>query len=202
MLCIYPALFGARIFNDDDVQPRLGRMRAKGSKQGRKFLSRVVAAANLAHGDAAGPGRRSRFDGSRIGRGSGAGRVLASRDRYAAFRARRVIVKSRIVKLVGKGFAAALAHMRYAERDGTTRDGGRGQLYGADTDKVDGKAWLDQVQGDRHQFRFIVSPEDGAEYDDLKDLTRRLLVRMEADLGTKLDWVRGATDQLSPAPCR
>jgi len=177
------------MFNDDDFEPRLGRMRAKGSKQGRKFLSKVLAAANLARGGAAGHGRRSRFDGSRIGRGSGVGRVLGSRDHYAAFRARRVIIKSRIVKLAGKGLAAARAHMRYVERDGTTRDGGRGQLYGADADKVEGKAWLDQAQGDRHQFRFIVSPEDGAEYDDLKDLTRRLMARMEEDLGTKLDWV-------------
>jgi len=40
----------------------------------------------------------------------------------------------------------------------------------------------------RHQFRFIVSAEDGAEYDDLKPLTRRLMARMEEDLGTKLDW--------------
>ena len=177
------------MFNDDDFEPRLGRMRAKGSKRGRKFLSKVLAAANLARGGAAGHGRRSRFDGSRIGRGSGVGRVLGSRDRYAAFRARHVIIKSRIVKLAGKGFAAARAHMRYVERDGTTRDGGRGQLYGAEADKVDGKAWLDQAHGDRHQFRFIVSPEDGAEYNDLKDLTRRLMARMEEDLGTKLDWV-------------
>ncbi|WP_414899732.1 relaxase/mobilization nuclease RlxS [Sphingomonas flavalba] len=177
------------MFSDDDFEPRLGRMRAKGNKQGRKFLSKVLAAANLARGGTAASGRRSRFDGSRIGRGSGVGRVLGSRDRYAAFRTRRVIIKSRIVKLAGKGFAAARAHMRYIERDGTTRDGGRGQLYGADADKIDGKAWLDQAQGDRHQFRFIVSPEDGAGYDDLKELTRRLMARMEEDLGTKLGWV-------------
>lgn len=177
------------MFNDDDFEPRLGRMRAKGSKKRRKFLSRVLAAANLARGGSAAPDRRSRFDGSRIGRGSGVGRLLGSRDRYAAFRARRVIIKSRIVKLAGKGFAAARAHMRYIERDGTTRDGGRGQLYGPDADKVDGKAFLDQARDDRHQFRFIVSPEDGAEYEDLKPLTRRLMTRMEEDLGTKLDWV-------------
>jgi type IV secretory pathway VirD2 relaxase len=177
------------MFSEDDFEPRLGRIRAKGGKQGRKFLSKVLAAANLARGGAGSQGRRVRFDGSRIGRGSGVGRVLGSRDRYAAFRARRVIIKSRIVRLAGKEFAAARAHMRYVERDGTTRDGGRGQLYGAEADKVDGKAWLDRAEGDRHQFRFIVSPEDGAEYDDLKDLTRRLMARMEEDLGTKLDWV-------------
>src|SRR5256885_10413719 len=36
---------------------------------------------------------------------------------------------------------------------------------------------------------FIVSPEDGAELDDLRTYTRHLMNRMEADLGTRLDWV-------------
>lgn len=39
------------------------------------------------------------------------------------------------------------------------------------------------------QFRFIVSAEDGAEYDDLKPLIRRFMQRMEQDLGISLDWV-------------
>jgi type IV secretory pathway VirD2 relaxase len=175
--------------DDDDFEPHLGRIRARGKPRGRKFLHRVLAAANLARGGTAVPGRPRRFDGSRIGRGAGVGRVLAMRDQFAAFRKRRVIVKSRIVKLAGKGLAAARAHLRYVERDGTSRTGERGQLYGADADKVDRNAWLDTADGDRHQFRFIVSAEDGIEYDDLKPLTRRLMTRMEEDLGTKLDWV-------------
>src|SRR3546814_8743641 len=68
-------------------------------------------------------------------------------------------------------------------------EGGRGQLYGADSDTVDRAEWLERAKDDRHQFRFIVSPEDGADYEDLKPLTRRLMTRMEEDLGTKLDWV-------------
>jgi type IV secretory pathway VirD2 relaxase len=175
--------------NEDDFEPRLGRMRARGRANGKKFLHRILAAANLARAGSARTSRNVRFDGSRIGRGSGAGRVLASRDVYAAFRRRRVIIKSRIVKLAGKGRAAAHAHLRYVERDGTTREGGRGQLYGPGADAVDGKAFLERADGDRHQFRFIVSAEDGADYDDLKSLTRRLLERMEEDLGTKMDWV-------------
>ena len=174
---------------DDDFEPRLGRIGNNGRGQGKKYLHRVLAAANLARAGGGTTGRRARFDGSRIGRGSGVGRVLASRDVYAAFRQRRVIVKSRIVKLAGKGAAAAGAHLRYIERDGTTREGGRGQLYSRDADKVDRKAFLERGEGDRHQFRFIVSPEDGIEYDDLKPLTRQLMERMEEDLGTKLDWV-------------
>ena len=175
---------------DDDFEPRLGRMRSRGKgKQARKFLSRVLAAANLARGGAAGRSRKSGFTGSRIGRGAGVGRVLSARDRYAAFRQRRVIVKIRPVTLGGKGFDGAKAHLRYVQRDGTIRDGGRGQLYGPEADKVDRDEWLEKARGDRHQFRIIVSPEDGLEYEDLKPLTRRLMARMEEDIGTKLDWV-------------
>ena len=176
------------MFDDDDFKPKLGKIRSRGSKGGRKFLHRVLAASNLARGGAGGT-RKSRFTGSRIGRGAGVGRVLANRDRYAAFRQRRVIIKSRIVKLARKGLDGARAHLRYIQRDGVTREGEPGELYGAEQDRVDGKAFLERSMGDRHQFRFIVSAEDGSEYDDLKPLTRRLMARMQEDLGTKLDWV-------------
>lgn len=182
------------MFDDDDFKLKPGKIRSRGSKVGRKFLHQVLAASNLARGGAGGT-RKSRFTGSRIGRGAGVGRVLANRDRYAAFRQRRVIIKSRIVKLAGKGMAKGMenarAHLRYIQRDGVTREGGaeRGELYGAEQDRADGKAFLERSEGDRHQFRFIVSAEDGAEYDNLKPLTRRLMARMEEDLGTKLDWV-------------
>jgi len=178
--------------NDDDFEPRLGKIRSGGAKQGRKFLHRVLAASILARGGSGGRAsspRKSCFDGSRIGRGAGVGRVLSARDQYAAFRQRRVIVKSRIVKLAGKGLQAARAHLRYIQRDGVTRDGAPGQLYGSGQDRVDGKDFLERADGDRHQFRFIVSAEDGAQYEDLKPLVRRLMTQMEEDLDTKLDWV-------------
>jgi type IV secretory pathway VirD2 relaxase len=116
--------------------------------------------------------------------------VLGSRDAHAAFRQRRVIIKSRIVRLSGaKGMDGARAHLRYIQRDGVTREGEPGQLYAAEHEQVDGKAFLDRTGGDRHQFRFILSAEDGASYEDLKPLTRRLIVQMERDLDTRLDWV-------------
>lgn len=170
--------------DDDDFKPKLGKIRSRGSKSGRKFLHQVLAASNLARGGVG----KSNFSGSRIGRGAGVGRVLASRDRHAAFRQRRVIIKSRIVRLAGKGMNGARAHLRYIQRDGVTREGEPGQLYNALENEADGKAFLDRAEDDRHQFRFIVAPEDGADYEDLKPLTRRLMARMEEDLGTKLDW--------------
>ncbi|PXW64619.1 type IV secretory pathway VirD2 relaxase [Chelatococcus asaccharovorans] len=76
-----------------------------------------------------------------------------------------------------------------AQRDGTSRDGERGQLYSAAEDRADGNAFLERGKEDRHQFRFIVSPEDGEDLSDLTAHTRDLISRIETDLGTKLDWV-------------
>jgi type IV secretory pathway VirD2 relaxase len=173
--------------HDDDFEPKLGKLRSLGGRSGRKYLHRVLRAAALAGGRP--KGERGRFHGSQIGRGASVGRLLSSRDRHAALRGRRVVVKYRSVKLAGNGLKAARAHMRYIQRDGVTREGEPGQLYSTDRDQADGKAFVERADGDRHQFRFIVSAEDGSEYDDLKPLTRRLMTQMEEDLGTKLDWV-------------
>ena len=149
-------------------------------------VGKSLARARRMGGKAGGSARR--FTGARLGRGSGVGRLLGQPGRTAGA-ARRVVVKSRIVKL-GKGMAAA-AHLRYLQRDGTTRDGERGSLYGAEPggDRVDGKSFLERSAGDRHQFRFIVAPEDGSQYGELKPVVQRLMEQAEKDLGAKLDWV-------------
>lgn len=170
---------------EDDFELWLGRI-----GKDKALGARLRVAANRAGRQlrAAG-GKPNKFTGARIGRGAGVGRVLSSRDRSAGLRARRIIVKTRIVKLAGKGLDGARSHLRYLQRDGTTREGERGELYGREREGVDGKAFLDRGSEDRHQFRFIVAPEDGAEYEDLKPLVRRLMADAERDLGTKLDWV-------------
>ena len=173
--------------DEEDFEPRLGRMRAPASPRGRKYLHQVIAAVAVAGGSRR--WSRSAFTGSRIGRGAAAGRMLASRDRFAGLRGRRAVVKARLVRLAGRGLGGARAHLRYIQRDGVMRDGSPGQLYSAGDDAADGRAFLERSEGDRHQFRFIVSAEDGAEYDDLKPLIRRVMARMEDDLGTRLDWV-------------
>lgn len=103
-------------------------------------------------------------------------------------RSRRVLVKARVVKLAGKGSAIA-THVRYLERDGVARDGEPGRFYSTFADEADAKAFLERGGGDRHQFRLIVSPEDGRAFDELKGFTRDLMAKMEEDLGTTLDWV-------------
>lgn len=176
---------------DDEFEPRLGKIRSRSGKRGRRYLHQVLRAVALAGGKVGSgskPGR-SAFQGNRIGRGAGVGRVLAARDRYSAYRVRRAIVKTRIVKIGKGGLKAARTHLRYIQRDGVTREGLPGELYDSDNDRADGKAFLQRSDGDRHQFRFIVSAEDAVEYEDLKGFTRRLMKQMEEDLDTRLDWV-------------
>lgn len=188
LLATITSVVEARMAHDDEFEPKLGKIRGHGGKQARTYLQRVLQAAALTGGRSL-AARAGRFHGNRIGRGAGVGRVLAARDRYAAYRARRVIIKTRIVKFKGQGLKAAKLHLRYIQRDGVTRDGEPGELYDRTSDHADGKTFIERAEGDRHQFRFIVSAEDGAEYEDLKPFVRRLMDRMEEDLGTKLDWV-------------
>lgn len=169
--------------NEDDFTPRLGRIGARGREA--RYLALVVKATRRLGKKAA---RRSGFEGSRIGRGASIARVLRSRPQTSS-RSRRAVVKFRLVKLAGTGLAGAKAHLRYIQRDGVTREGAPGALYGAEQDVADGAAFLGRSGGDRHQFRIIVAPEDGDQLPDLKPVIRRLMTQMEEDLGTRLDWV-------------
>jgi type IV secretory pathway VirD2 relaxase len=80
-------------------------------------------------------------------------------------------------------------HVRYIVRAGVGRDGQEGQPYGSELDTADVDAFEERSRGDRHQFRFIVAPEDAVELDDLRTFTRHLMERMERDLGTRLEWI-------------
>ena len=99
---------------------------------------------------------------------------------------RRCVVKARYVRTTKADSGAARLHLRYLERDGVELDGSPGRLYGADS-SFDRKAFVEPIEGERHQFRFIVSPEDGREI-DLTAYARRLMRQVEADLGRPLDW--------------
>lgn len=124
--------------------------------------------------------------GSRLGRGHVAARFTG---RGLGANARRVTIKARLVNLAQAGPRSTAAHLRYIEREGVDRQGGAGQAYGPTTDDADLEAFKECGADDRHQFRFIVSPEDAEQLDDLRTYTRHLMARMEADLGTQLEWV-------------
>ena len=137
----------------------------------------------------------------------------ATGDRY---RARRALVKVRVVKLHNAKSSVSRGHLAYLQREGAgverteALEGSaeltptRGQLYGPeDGVEIDARDFVARSQesfdgrGDPHQFRIMISPEDGAELarvngdgtPNLKNTTRALMAQMEEDLGTRLDWV-------------
>jgi len=259
-------------------KPRLGRIARDNPQSFLSKINKAVARSRAATGRTKYSGTSGRFNAR--GRGSkiapGLKRSYGWKSESGMrFRARRVIVKARVVKLKGAGSRAAYAHLRYLQREGASlerstaeakaerdarpdefdlqhertpengrdlsldagaenapdlsrerdadrehetappgaapalslaassdraardaaedqaldRQHDRSDLYTSFTDEADGKAFLKRGDGDRHQFRFIVSPEDGAELGDLKPFTRSLMRDMERDLGTQLDWV-------------
>jgi type IV secretory pathway VirD2 relaxase len=62
-------------------------------------------------------------------------------------------------------------------------------MFDAEQDDADHRAFAERCHGDRHHFRFIVSPEDAEQLSDLKAFTRDLMDQAQRDLGTKLDWI-------------
>jgi hypothetical protein len=197
----------------DDFRIRVGRSRSRGTRVNRRaqsFLTQVKVAVRKAGGD---PNRIAGAAGKGSGRFNARGRggkIVASlpkdgggwsRDGSGVrFRSRRVVVKARVIKLNpqrgsrgpkmrGMAAKAVDVQLRYLERDGVTKDGEKGRVYSAGEDEADGRAFIARGREDRHQFRFILAPEDSVEMGDLRGFTRDLMRQVESDLGTKLDWV-------------
>jgi type IV secretory pathway VirD2 relaxase len=153
----------------------------------RQFLSRVLREVSKAGAKAL---KFTRPSAARTGAKLGRGHVAAGlAGRSLGAHSRRVVIKTRLVVLKQAGARSTQTHLRYIERDGVSREGDRGQAYGPATDAVDLKGFEERGQGDRHQFRFIVAPEDADLMEELRPFARELMTRMETDLGTRLDWV-------------
>ncbi|MBA4228756.1 MAG: conjugal transfer protein TraI [Hyphomonas sp.] len=171
----------------EDFKPRLGRLGDRG-RGGSSRYSKQVRRAAARLGPKAG---KARFSGAGLGRGGASARALEMRrPRMPAFRMRRVIVKTHVSRAPrGGGGGALKAHLGYIQRDGVERDGSGGELYTREGLEPKAEEFLERCEGDRHQFRIIVSAEDGARLGDLKETTRALMAQMESDLGTRLDWL-------------
>lgn len=170
---------------DDDFRVRPGRIRSRASQRARPFVAQALAAAQRA--------------GSRISRGGrivsprhstfGRGRSAAIRaNRFITGRSRGVVVKARVVRQF-KGSTPLAAHLKYLRREGVTRDGEKARMFGPETDDAPDDDFTERCKGDRHHFRFIVSPDDTVELGDLTSFARELMTDIERDLGTKLDWI-------------
>ena len=174
--------------DDSDFTLRPGKVRSRGISQSKSFFSEVMRAMNKA-GAKAGAGRAGRPISpvrSNLGRGRNQfGRSILQQSH------RRVTIKSRIARHQGKRFrSASLAdHVSYPKREGVQKDRNLGGMFDATNDPADGNAFTDRCSEDRHHFRFIISPEDASEMEDIRAFTRDLTRQMQEDLGTRLDWV-------------
>ena len=180
----------------DEFEALLGRIgHSKGGRQ-KTYVRQVM---EIAYKNGLRSKSKSSFNGRRIGRGGVIGALAVGNESRSG--QRRAVIKVRIVKLKAGNLSAARAHMRYIQRDGVTLQGEPGQLYSKDSDTVDGPAFVENCSGDRHQFRMIVSAEDGAELGDPKPFIRDLMRRMELDLGTSLiGWRWITSTQVIPTP--
>lgn len=172
---------------DDELRIRPGRVRdgGRGGGKPQSFVGQVMRAARKAGhtGPSLGSGRRS---AASFGRGRAAAAALRLLSPT-----RRVVIAARVVRQRGTHFRSAplAKHLSYLQRDGVTRDGADARMFDARGEQVDVSAFAEQCEGDRHHFRFIVSPEDAPEMADLRAFTRDLMRQAERDLGTKLNWV-------------
>jgi type IV secretory pathway VirD2 relaxase len=165
--------------DDDRFRIRPGAPKQRGDA----FINQVLRQTSKAGAKLAKGGNRP---GARLGRGHVATRFA---DRARAPNARRVTIKTRLVNLAKAGARSTSTHLRYIEREGVGREGEPGKAYGPTTDDADLAVFEESGREDRHQFRFIISPENAEQLDDLQTYTRHLMARMEADLGTRLEWV-------------
>lgn len=170
--------------DDREFRVRPGRPRSTRIQAARPFIAQALAAARRAGGGAARSGRITPGNRSRFGHG---GRASIEANRFITTRTRGAVVKARVVRHTARS-APLATHLAYLRRDGVTRDGNGAQLFGPGPEEVDANAFAGRGMGDRHHFRFIVSPDDAPDLGDLRSFTRDLVEQMEKDLDTKLDW--------------
>jgi type IV secretory pathway VirD2 relaxase len=174
---------------DDNFRVRPGRSRDRGASSARakSFVNQVLTATAKAgrtgyrYGQVGSAAKVSRF-----GRGQ-----FVSHARSSRSTSRQVVIKARVVRHRGTRYRAApmARHISYLQRDGVARAGQEPDLFGPGGAPADGQLFAERCEDDRHHFRFIVSPEDGVQMDDLKGFAVDLMAQAERDLGTRLDWV-------------
>jgi Protein of unknown function (DUF3363) len=160
---------------DDDaiLRPRMGRKNRADQGRVPSFPVRLARTAP-----------RPTRDGARARRGRNQPSRIAVREPHAL--SRRCVIKSKYVAMTGEGRKLAARHLAYLERDGVERDGSPGRLYGAD-EKFSAEEFRERIPDEKRQFRFIVSPQDGAQV-DLAELARQLMRQVENDTGRRLIW--------------
>jgi type IV secretory pathway VirD2 relaxase len=171
--------------DDREFRVRPGRIRSTRAQQARPFVAQALAAARKAGGGVSRSAKIATNNRSRFG----SGRVASLQaSRRITPHSRGAVVKARVVRHTARARSLS-QHLTYLRREGVTRDGEKARLFGPESDGGDVGAFTERCREDRHHFRFIISPDDALEMEDLRAFTRDLARQMEKDFGTGLDWV-------------
>ncbi|QQP94068.1 hypothetical protein IGS68_35240 (plasmid) [Skermanella sp. TT6] len=139
----------------------------------------------------------------------------------SAFR-RRVVAKLSYHKHNAPDAMGKLhGHVNYITRPGAGEQAVSATLFDGQSDDVKGHTVVSQWKDDRHHFRIIISPNDGAKFGDaevmrarlrspgsvtperaaeikeaaFRSYVREVMGRMETELGTKLTWFAGVHEK-------
>ncbi len=138
-----------------------------------------------------GVGGKTTGKAARFAPGARAMRRRASRARPDCPCRAASTIKARLVNLQqASARNRTVTHLRYIERDGVDRQGEPGQAYGT-CHRRRGPRRLSRNAGRTTGISSASSsrPRTPSNWTDLRTYTRHLMQRMEADLGTRLDWV-------------
>jgi len=105
-------------------------------------------------------------------------------------RDRKVVIKAYISKNIDncKWQEKRLKHAHYLTRDEVNKNGKQAKFFSFDgLERAELNEYISRTQCDAHEFRFIISPENG-DLLDLPSYTQDLLTIIQLDVGTKLEW--------------
>jgi type IV secretory pathway VirD2 relaxase len=111
---------------------------------------------------------------------------------------RRVIVVQYHYRMRGDGYAKLHSHLNYVERPEAGERAVTPELFDERSDAVRGHSAIQGWRHDRHHFRIMLAPDDGAKL-DMKAYTREYMAEMEKALGTKLQWMAGIHEKADAA---
>lgn len=178
-------------FADDSftIKLKTKRKTASGKKEYRKALSFLKTVDRIARS-----GPKSAPVSVRAGstkRGKSAGK--SSYVKAPAKSAQRVVVKARYVRKTSTAArkAAIKLHISYITRSGAGLEAdNKATAYnnGQEMTAEQLQEWASKAAGDKHHFRFIISPENSHNL-DMREYAEELVKRMEQDLKTRLDCI-------------
>src|SRR5260370_37435076 len=137
------------MLEDHEFHPKLGRLKRR-ERAPKLSAPQGLAAAQLA--GHVGPNWPARSPAGHTLAGRGRGGVAAWRAaerRLYGNRARRGIVKARIVRQRFRAAGAVRAHLSYLTREGVTRDGASSRMFDAVSDDADLRAFAERASDDR-----------------------------------------------------